>query len=354
MKKNIQIFTSFIVIALFFSLSAIADDKAKIGFIYVGPIGDHGWSYQHDQGRLAVEREFGDQVETVYLESVSEGADAERAIERLARGGADMIFTTSFGFGESTIKVAKKFPKVHFQHATGYLRSDNVGVYSARFYEGRYIIGQIAAKMSKTGVAGYIGSFPIPEVVRGINAFLLGAQSINPDFKLKVTWVNSWFDPGKEADAAKVLIAKGADIITQHTDSTAPIQIAQEKNIYGFGQASNMYQFAPKAQLTAIIDDWAPYYINRVKAHLDGTWVSDDTWGGLDSGMVNMADYTNLPKDVVTMAQETENAIRMGKLHPFTGPIYKQDGSLAVEEGDTLDDKTLLGLDWYVKGVQAE
>lgn len=334
--------------------TAVAADKLKVGFIYVGPIGDHGWSYQHHHGLLAIEKEFGDRVETVYVEKVAEGPDAERTITRLARQGAGLIFTTSFGYMEPTLNVAKRFPDVKFEHATGYKRADNVSTYSARFYEGRYVIGQIAAKMSKSGVAGYIASFPIPEVVRGINAFLLGAQSINPDFKLKIVWVNSWFDPGKEADAAKVLIGQGADMITQHTDSTAPLQIAGEQGIHGFGQASDMIKFAPKTQLTAIIDDWAPYYVARTRAVLDGTWKSEDVWDGMGPGMVAMAPYTNMPDDVKAMAEATEAKIKSGEFHPFTGPIYKQDGSLAVGEGEVLDDGVLLGMNWYVKGIDDE
>ena len=337
------------------SATATGADKLKVGFIYVGPIGDHGWTYQHDQGRLAVEAAFGDKVETVYVENVAEGPDAERAITRLARDGAGIIFTTSFGYMDPTNKVAKNFPDVKFEHATGYKRDHpNVTTYSARFYEGRYVIGQIAARMSKSGVAGYIASFPIPEVVRGINSFLLGAQSINPDFKLKIVWVSTWFDPGKEADAAKVLIGQGADIITQHTDSTAPLQIAAEQGVLGFGQASDMVKFAPDHQMTAIIDDWAPYYVARVKAVLDGTWESMDTWDGMGPGMVAMAPYTNLPDDVVAMAKETEAKITSGEFHPFTGPIHKQDGTMAIGEGEVLDDGTLLGMNWYVKGVDDE
>jgi len=323
----------------------------KIGFVYDGPIGDHGWTYQHDRGRLAIEKEFGSQVETMYVEKVAEGPDAERAITRLARQGANLIFTTSFGFMEPTLKVAKKFPKVMFEHATGYKQSENVATYSARFYEGRYVNGQIAARMSKSGVAGYIASFPIPEVVRGINAFMLGAQSINTDFKVKVVWVSSWFDPGKEADAAKVLIGQGADIITQHTDSTAPLQIASEKGALGFGQASDMKKFAPKTQLTAIVNNWAPYYIERTRAALQGTWKSKDTWDGMATGMVKMAAFDNMPSDVAAMAAKTEAEIRSGAFKPFTGPIYKQEGALAVEAGKSLDDGTLLGMNWYVKGI---
>jgi simple sugar transport system substrate-binding protein len=331
--------------------SAQAEEKLKIGFIYVGPIGDHGWSYQHNQGRLAIEAAFGDKVETTYIENVSEGPDAERAIERLARDGAGLIFTTSFGFMNPTLKVAKKFPDVTFEHATGYKRADNVSTYSARFYEGRYIIGQIAAKMSKTGTAGYIGSFPIPEVVRGINSFMLGAQSVNPDFKIKVVWVNSWYDPGKEADAAKALLDQGADVISQHTDSPAPLQVAEERGAVGFGQASDMIKFAPNAQLTAIVDDWSVYYVNRVQAVLDGTWKSEDIWGGLAKDMVLMAPFTNLPEDVANEAAAMTDKIRSGEFHPFTGPIYKQNGDVAVEDGIILDDGALLGMNWYVKGI---
>ncbi len=349
--RNVFALATAIVLALATVASVHGDEAIKVGFIYVGPIGDHGWTYQHHQGLLAVEEEFGDRVETIYVENVAEGPDAERAITRLARQGAGLIFTTSFGFMEPTVKVAKRFPDVIFEHATGYQRADNVAIYSARFYEGRYIIGQIAAQMSESGVAGYIASFPIPEVVRGINSFLLGAQTVNPDFKLKIVWVNTWFDPGKEADAAKVLIGQGADIITQHTDSTAPLQIAEEQGVLGFGQASNMFEFAPNAQLTAIIDDWAPYYVVRTRAALDGTWESTDTWDGIGPGMVKMAAYTNMPEDVAALAMETEAMIASGELHPFKGPIYRQDGTMVIGEGEVLDDGTLLRMDWYVQGV---
>jgi simple sugar transport system substrate-binding protein len=340
-----------VALASAMSVSAFAADKLKVGFIYIGPPGDHGWTYQHDQGRLAVEAKLGDKVETVFVENVPEGPDAERTITRLARQGAGLIYTTSFGYMDPTLKVAKKFPDVKFEHATGYKRADNVATYSSRFYEGRYVIGQIAAKMSKSGTAGYIASFPIPEVVRGINAFLLGAQTVNPDFKLKVVWVNSWFDPGKEADAAKVLISQGADIITQHTDSTAAVQVAEEQGVYAFGQASDMAAFGPKSVLTSIIDDWAPYYIARTEAALNGTWESTDTFGGMDSGMVGMGAFNNMPADVKAMAEATTAAITSGELHPFAGPVYKQDGSLAAAAGETVALGDLLGMNWYVQGV---
>ena len=333
-----------------FSVQANAADKLKACWVYVGPIGDFGYSYQHDQGRLDVEKEFGDKVETAYLENVAEGPDAERAFERLAREGCQITFGTSFGFMDAELKVANKFPDLKFEHATGYKMGANMGIYNARFYEGRYVIGQIAAKQSKAGVAGYIVSFPIPEVVMGINAFMLGAQSVNPDFKVKIVWVNSWFDPGKEADAAKALFDQGADIIVQHTDSTAPLQVAQERGLHGFGQASDMIKFAPKSQYTAIVDDWGPYYIERVKAVLDGTWKPEDRWEGIKEGAVLMAPYTNLPDDVAAAAEETEKKIA-GGWNPFTGPVFKQDGSEWLKDGEVAEDKVLLGMNFYVKGI---
>lgn len=315
------------------STVAMASDKLKVGFIYLGPPGDFGWTYAHDQGRKLVEKELGDKVETTYVENVPEGPDAERAIERLARDGNKLIFTTSFGYMNPTLKVAQKNPKVDFEHATGYKRAKNVATYAGRFYQARYVLGQIAGKMSKSGTAGYIGSFPIPEVVQGINAFMLGAQSVNPDFKLKIVWVNSWYDPAKEADAAKVLIDQGADIITQHTDSPAALQVAEQRGVYAFGQDSDMIQFAPKAQLSAIVNDWGPYYVERVKLKLDDKWTSTDTWDGMKEGMVKLAPFTNMPDDVKAMAQATADKIKSGEYVVFSGPITKQDGSVAVEAG---------------------
>jgi basic membrane protein A len=331
---------------------ASAADKLKVGFIYLGPVGDLGWTYQHDLGRLAMVKEFGDKVETTFLENVSEGPDSERSIEQLARAGNKLIFTTSFGYMDPTLKVAKKYPNVHFEHATGYKRDKNMSTYSGRFYEGRYIQGQIGAKMSKAGVLGYIGSFPIPEVISGINATMIGAQTVNPNIKVKIIWVNSWFDPGKEADAAKALIDQGADVIMQHTDSPAPMQVASERGKLAFGQDSEMIKFGPKAQLTSIMDNWGPYYIERVKAELDGTWKSEDNWDGLKQKMVVMAPYTNMPDDVKKAAEETEAAIKDGKLFPFKCPVVGQDGKeVECKGGDKLADGQILGMNFYVKGV---
>jgi simple sugar transport system substrate-binding protein len=334
------------------ALSAPAADKLKIGFIYVGPVGDFGWSYQHDVARKSLEQALGDKIETNYLENVSEGPDAERAIEQLARAGNKLIFTTSFGFMDSTVKVAKKYPNVMFEHATGFKRAPNLATYAGRFYEGRYIQGVIAAKMSKKGVLGYIGSFPIPEVISGMNATMLGAQSVNPNIKVKIIWVNTWFDPGKEADAAKALADQGADVLMQHTDSAAAMQIAAQRGVLAFGQDSDMIKFGPKAQLTAIVNNWAPYYIQRAKDVLDGKWTSGDVWGGLKSKMVTMAPYTNMPDDVKALAQKTEAAITDGSLHPFRCPLVDQDGKTIECKGGThLDDGQILSMNFYVKGV---
>ncbi|MER8638194.1 BMP family ABC transporter substrate-binding protein [Mesorhizobium sp. M1365] len=348
--KNLLIALMATTAALSLAASARAADKLKACWVYTGPIGDFGYSYQHDQGRLEVEKALGDKVETAYLENVSEGPDADRAFERLAREGCKIIFGTSFGFMDPEVKIAKKFPKVMFEHATGYKTAENLGIYNARFYEGRYVLGQIAAKQSKSGVAGYIVSFPIPEVVMGINSFMLGAQSINPNFKAKIVWVNSWFDPGKEADAAKALFDQGADIVVQHTDSTAALQVAEERKLHGFGQSSDMIKFAPHAQLTALTDEWGPYYISRVQAALDGTWKPDNVWLGIKDGAVKLAPFTNMPDDVKAMAEATTKKIADG-WNPFTGPVAKQDGTPWLKEGEVADDATLLGMNFYVKGV---
>ncbi|MDB5542922.1 MAG: family transporter substrate-binding protein [Hyphomicrobiales bacterium] len=330
---------------------ASAAEKLKVGFVYVGPVGDFGYSYQHDQGRQAMVKALGDKVETTILENVPEN-DSERSIEQLARTGHKLIFTTSFGFMEPTLKVAKKYPNVKFEHATGFKRSTNVATYSARFYEGRYVIGQIAGKMTKTNTIGYVAAFPIPEVVSGINAFYLGAKSVNPDVKVKIIWANTWFDPGKEADAAKALLAQGADIISQHTDSAAPLQEAEKAGKLAFGQASDMSRFAPKAQLTSIIDDWSGYYIERTKAVLDGKWKSTDTWHGMKDGMVVMAPYANMPADIKAMAEKTAAGIKDGSVLPFACPVIDQSGkTVECKGGKTLDDGQILSMNWYVKGI---
>ncbi len=338
--------------------SAFADghEPTKVGFIYVGPIGDGGWTYEHHQGLLAVEAEFGDKVETMYQENVPEGADAERAMTQMALQGADIIFTTSFGYMDPTINVAQKFPDVKFEHATGYKRADNVSTYSARFYEGRAVQGHIAGKMTKSNKIGYIASFPIPEVIRGINSAYIHAKKANPDVEMSVIWVYTWFDPAKEADAAKALIENGVDVVMQHTDSTAPQAAAAEAGgVVTFGQASDMSEYAPFPRVSSIIDNWAPYYIDRVRAVMDGTWESMDTWDGIAPGMVEIGEITDaVPADVKAEALALRDALSDGSYHAFTGPLNKQDGSPWLAEGETADDGTLAGMDFYVEGITGE
>ena len=332
------------------------DGPVKVGFIYVGPVGDGGWTYEHHQGNLAVQEHFGDQVETVYQENVPEGADAERAMTQMALQGADIIFTTSFGYMDPTINVAAKFPNVKFEHATGYKRADNVSTYSARFYEGRAVQGHIAGRMTKTNKIGYIASFPIPEVIRGINSTYIHAKKVNPDVEMNVIWVYTWFDPAKEADAAKALIDNGIDVVLQHTDSTAPQAAAQQAgNVITFGQASDMSEYAPFPRVSSIIDNWAPYYIDRVQAVLDGSWESVDTWDGIGPGMVGIGEITDaVPADLKAEALAMADAIGAGEYHPFTGPLNKQDGSAWLADGEVADDGTLAGMNFYVEGISGD
>jgi len=344
------------VVALGLATSAMAQDKTTVGFVYVGPVGDGGWTYEHDQARKAVQEYFGDQVETVYVESVAEGPDAERVMTQMALKGADLIFTTSFGYMDPTINVAAKFPNVKFEHATGYKRADNVSTYSARFYEGRAVQGTIAGRMTKSNVVGYIGSIPIPEVIRGINSAYIHAKKVNPDVEFKVVWVFEWFNPAKEADAAKVLIEQGADVILQHTDSTAPLAAAAEAGgVIGFGQASDMAEYKDGPRVSSIIDNWAPYYIARTQAVIDGTWTSVDTWDGIGPGMVGIGEITDaVPADVKAEALALKDAIAAGEYFPFTGPLKKQDGSDWLAEGEVADDGTLAGMKFYVEGIEGD
>jgi simple sugar transport system substrate-binding protein len=257
---------------------------------------------------------------------------------------------------DQTLEVAAKFPDVKFEHATGFKTADNVGIYSARFYEGRAVQGHIAGNLTKSNIVGYIGSFPIPEVVRGINAAYLAAKAVNPDVQFKIVWAYTWFDPAKEAEAANVLIEQGADVVLQHTDSTAPQAAAQAAgNVYTFGQASDMAEYAPMPRVSSIIDNWGPYYIARTKAVMDGTWTSDSTWDGISAGMVGIGEITNaVPADVKASAEALRDAIAAGEVHPFTGPVNKQDGSVWLADGETADDGTLLGMNFYVEGIEGD
>jgi basic membrane protein A and related proteins len=334
---------------------AWAQDPVKVGFIYVGVPGDGGWTYQHDQARQEMEAHFAGKVKTSFIENVPEGADAERAITQLALDGNQLIFTTSFGFMDATVNVAAKMPDVKFEHATGYKLAPNLAVYDARFYEGRAVIGTIAGRMTKSNKIGYIGSFPIPEVIQGINSAFLHAKKVNPAAEMKVVWVYTWFDPAKEADAAAALIAEGVDVLMQHTDSTAPMAKAQEAGIVAFGQASDMAQYAPKPRISAIIDNWGPYYIERVQALLDGKWESKQSWTGIGEGTVKIGEISaEVPAEVKAEAEAMRDAIGSKSYHPFTGPLKKQDGSDWLADGEVATDEMLAGLNFYVEGITAE
>ena len=340
---------------LAFTASSYAEEPLKVGFVYVSSTGEAGWTHTHDQARLNLEKVFGDKVKTTFIENVAEGPDAERVITQLAQSGHKLIFTTSFGFMNPTLKVAKRFPDVKFEHATGYKRADNVSTYFDRIYEARYLTGVVAGYMSKTNVIGYIGAFPIPEVVRGINAFTLGARSVNPDIKVKVVWVNTWFDPAKEREATNSLIDQKADVITFHTDSPAPVQAAEDAGIYAIAYHSDMSQYGPKAQLTAAIHDWNDYYVKEVQSVIDGTWKSKDVWEGIASGMTKIAPFNaSVPKDVADKVLALQSDIVSGKLHPFAGPIKDQSGKLVVPEGSVISDADLLRMDYYVEGVDGK
>ena len=341
-------------IGLTATLGAHAADPLKVGFVYIGPVGDHGWTYQHEQGRQALIKQFGDNVQTSYVENVAEGADAERVIRNMAKGGYDLVFTTSFGYMNPTAKVAKQFPKVTFEHATGYKQDKNLSTYLATSYEGRYVGGFLAAKMTKSKKIGYIASFPIPEVLRDINAIQLALDKYNPGTEIKVVWVNSWFDPGKEADAANALIDQGVDVVFQHTDSPAPIQTAERRGVYAIGYASDMAHFGPKAVLTSIVNNWGPHYISSTKAVMDGTWKSQDYWGGLGTGTVELPISNLVPAEVKTEAEQIIATIKGGSFHPFTGPIMDQKGDVRIAAGSVASNKELASMNYYVKGIAAQ
>jgi simple sugar transport system substrate-binding protein len=344
-----------IAVMLFMTVSASAKDPIKVGFIYVGPIGDHGWTYRHDIGRQDVEKAFGDKVVTTYIESVPEGPDAERVMRSMAKEGMDIIFATSFGYMNSMVKVAKDFPDVKFEHATGYKQGPNLATYGLRLYQARHVQGVIAGMMTKTNKICYVGAFPIPEVIREINTYYLGAKSVNPDVDIDIVWVNTWYDPGKEGQAAEVMMAEGCDMVAQHTDSPAPLQAAEKAGKLGFGQASDQIGFAPKAQLTATIDDWGPYYVQRVQEVMDGTWKTGDYFGGMiDNDAVGMAPFTNMPDEVKAFAQKIKDGIKNGKYFAFTGPIKDNKGKLQLKDGEIADDVHLNTMMYYVEGIDAK
>lgn len=330
---------------------AAAQEPLKIGFVYVSPVGEAGWSWQQDLGRKYMEQQLGDKVKTQFVEDVPEGADAERVIRDLAQQGNKLIFTTSFGYMNPTIKVAKQFPDVKFVHSTGYKTAPNVATTNARFYQARYVAGILAGHKTRTGVVGYVGAYPIPEVLQGINAFTRGLRSVKPDATVRVIMVNSWFDPGKERDAALALLDQGADIVTHHTDSTAAVQAAEERGKWAIAYHSDMLKFGPHAQLAAVTHHWGPYFTREAKAVLDGTWKSDQVWGGFKEGMVALEGFGPAVDDALKAdLKAKEDAIANGALNVFAAPVKTNEGKVVLAEG-ALDDKGLNAMDYYVEGV---
>ena len=350
---NILRSITFAVVAFFAMTVTAVAEPVKVGFVYVGPIGDHGWTYRHDIGRQQVEEAYGDKVETVYIESVQYGPEAERVIRQMAKSGVDIIFATSFGYMEPMLKVAKEFPDVKFEHATGYKRHDNMSTYGLRLYQARHVQGIIAGMMTKTNKICYVGAYPIPEVIREINTYYMGAKKMNPDVDIDVVWVNTWYDPAKEADAANVMMAEGCDMVAQHTDSPAPLQAAQQQGKLGFGQASDQINFAPKAQLTATIDNWGPYYIKKVGQVIEGNWQVEDYFGHMNEDAVQMAPFTNMPADVEAKAQTIKDAISNGEYFAFTGPLKDNTGKLQLADGEVASDEHLNTMMYYVEGIDA-
>jgi simple sugar transport system substrate-binding protein len=335
----------------------LAGGPTQVGFVYVSPVGDAGWTFQHDQGRKEMEKNLGGQGVTKFVENVPEGGDAERVIRSLATGGCKLIFTTSFGYMNQTEKVSKAFPDKVFLHATGYKTGPNMGIYNARFYEGRYLCGVVAGKMTKSHIAGYVAAFPIPEVMQGINAFTQGMRSVDPKAQVRVIWVNSWFDPGKEREAATTLMSQGADMITHHTDSTAVVQAVEEKhkgnpNVWAFSYHSDMSKYGPTAQLTGTTHIWGDFYTRVTKEVLAGTWKGTNIWGGIKDGMIKLAPLNKaIPADVKKLVETEQKEIASGKRHPFAGPVLAQDGSVKVPKGRNMTDAELGAMNYYVQGV---
>ncbi len=328
------------------------DEPFRVAFVYVGPVGDLGWSYAHDQGRQHLEEAL-DYVETAYSENVPEGPDVERVIRQYAEQGYDMVFATSFGYMDSLMDVAAEHPDVLFEHCTGYKTAENVSTYDGRGYEGWYLAGITAGHMTESNVLGYVAPYPIPEVVRNLNAYTLGAQSVNPDVVVHPVWIMDWFNPPAEREAAQALLDVGADVIARESDSTEPDKMAQEEGVYAIGYNAISEDVAPDAVLTAPIWDWGVYYEKSVEQAYNGEWETHQYWGHMADGIMDLASFGHMvPEDVQEEVLAAKDQIVSGELHPFTGPIMDQDGELRVEEGETMSDEALLSFDWLVEGVK--
>jgi basic membrane protein A len=327
----------------------------NIAFAYVGPVGDGGWTFAHDTARKAIEKLYGDKIKTTFVESVPEGADAERVFRDLVSQGNKLIFGATFGYMEPMLKVAADNPDVKFEHATGYKTAPNLRTYDSRTYQGAYMAGIIAGGMTKTNVLGVVGSVPIPEVLRNIDSFTLGAQSVNPKITTKVVWVNEWFSPPKETEAATALINGGADILFQNTDSPAVLKTAQEKGVRAFGWDSDMKAYGPKAHLASAVINWTPYYTKAVKDVLDGTWTTGQSWWGVKEGAIDLVSLADdIPADLKSKVETAKAGLKDGSLRIWTGPIFGQDGKEVVAKGAVADDKFLSGVNFYVKGVDGK
>ncbi len=348
MRQRFILLLAAVLLALVPGLSGAED--LKVGFIYVSPVGDAGYSFSHDKGRIVVEAMDG--VSTTYVESVPEGADSERVLTNMARRGHDLIFATSYGYMDPVIKVAKMFPDTVFMHCSGFKRAENVGTYFGRIYQSRYLTGMVAGSMTTSNILGYVAAFPIPEVIRGINAFTLGVRAVNPEAQVRVVWTKSWYDPATEKEAAKSLLDVGADVITQHMNSPAPQEAAAERGAYSVGYNSDMSSFAPDAHLTSAVWNWGVLYRHVVEQVLKDSWKSEDLWWGLDKGAVDIAPYgTMVPVEVRAVVESAKKGIATGEIVVFAGPINDQQGELKVAAGETLTDQEMLGMTWFVQGV---
>lgn len=331
--------------------SASAQTPLRVGFVYVTPVFEAGWTRQHDEGRRAMEAALGDKVSSTVVESVAEGPDAERVMRDLAAQGHTLVFATSFGYLEPALRVAADFPGVKFEHAGGHKTAANLNTYNARYYEGRYLAGLLAGRTSRSGVAGYVAGFPVPEVIQGINAFALGMRASNPKAQVKVLWLNTWFDPAKEREAALTLVNQGADLLTNHSASPAVAQAAEEKGVRLIGYQSDMRRFAPRAQLTAVTHQWGGHYTRVAQSVLAGTWKPQPVWGGMKDGFIALAPLADdVPKDVAALVETKRRAIVAGTLQPFSGRLVDNEGRVRLEKG-ALDDASIATMNWFVQGV---